>query len=599
MTPRLPGQALGPGLLVTIKGVRDPNFSHINGRQGTIKHWDESKDRWLIDGSDGTPYLLKSENLQAVQAEVTHVVPSQSTPSMATCNMGHSLVRSKVKFDPTSPDENLRRPILCDDCFDTLPESQRQQAVITSQYAMQCTAGCDFAVCEKHYEIRAKAAAKAAGSSKKGSSSKAQGQSGAASVQDPDPKKINFADPRNNKGQSIGVIGFYFPGYAMPWDTICKAGFLGNFFELAPEKIKVEGTANGKISAHSFGNAEAAFQALKFWPVAHVFELLSGDHAFQEKRRMAGSEDRSYAGHGSNWEGMMVVLRAKFKLKAMERLLVKTGDAYLLEHNSVQGRDDIWSDNCDGNGMNWLGLQLMLIRDEIQKKQSWTPYISQCLNVETGAFVNKVGEDHWRDTVQRARKALVDELDKMYPGQMHACGGFKCSKASCGKPTWNGMPNEYCSKICKTSLFMSSYNYSSFASGGGLFGSAAPTRTYTCSKPGCGKPTWNGMPNEYCSRTCRTEHQQSQPSYGMGQPSYGMGQPSYGMGGQPHSQPYGQPQSQPHGGQVGTVSMQPVCLRAGCGKPTWNGLPNEYCSKTCRPAAAAPPKMGGGLSIWR
>ena len=28
----------------------------------------------------------------------------------------------------------------------------------------------------------------------------------------------------------------------------------------------------------------------------------------------------------------------------------------------------IWSDNLDGSGQNWLGLQLMLIRDQLQKR---------------------------------------------------------------------------------------------------------------------------------------------------------------------------------------------------------------------------------------
>lgn len=32
----------------------------------------------------------------------------------------------------------------------------------------------------------------------------------------------------------------------------------------------------------------------------------------------------------------------------------------------------------------------------------------------------------------------------------------------------------------------------------------------------------------------------------------------------------------------------PVCLQAGCGKPTWNGRPNEFCSKQCRAKALAP-----------
>lgn len=75
--------------------------------------------------------------------------------------------------------------------------------------------------------------------------------------------------------------------------------------------------------------------------------------------------------------------------------LLETRDAFLLEHNSKSGRDkacvhcmawhgilgkwtgddpveraanlrQIWSDNLDGSGKNWLGLQLMLLRDQLR-----------------------------------------------------------------------------------------------------------------------------------------------------------------------------------------------------------------------------------------
>lgn len=54
----------------------------------------------------------------------------------------------------------------------------------------------------------------------------------------------------------------------------------------------------------------------------------------------------------------------------------------------------------------------------------------------------------------------------------------------CGKPTWNGKPNEYCSKLCKDT------------------GPAAAAPALSCARPGCGKPTFNGQPNEFCSRGC-------------------------------------------------------------------------------------------------
>jgi len=85
--------------------------------------------------------------------------------------------------------------------------------------------------------------------------------------------------------------------------------------------------------------------------------------------------------------------------------------------------------------------------------------------------------------------------------------------------------------------------------GGGL----SSLRTPLCLKPGCGKPTWNGASNEYCSRKCRGEDQASILAAAGG------------------------------GAATGYV-QQYLCLKPGCGKPTWNGAPNEYCSKACRPA---------------
>lgn len=89
-------------------------------------------------------------------------------------------------------------------------------------------------------------------------------------------------------------------------------------------------------------------------------------------------------------------------------------------------------------------------------------------------------------------------------------------RPGCGKPTWNGQPNQFCGKTCK-------------AIGKGDTNCAA----------GCGKPSWNGMPGEFCSKACRDN------------------------------------------GASNDAGV-PICIRRYCGKPTWNGEPNEYCSRSCR-----------------
>jgi len=181
--------------------------------------------------------------------------------------------------------------------------------------------------------------------------------------------------------------------------------------------------------------------------------------------------------------------------------------------------------------------------------------------------------------VKTARNALVDEIEKMYPGQQLPGGGFACQKVGCGKATWNGQPNEYCSKVCKTSRFVGTWGPASWAGsssapigvGGGVGGFSA-AGTYTCRKPGCNKPTWNGQPGEYCSKGCRTDDQANQfPSYDS---------PSYA--GETHGPSY-------------AGAQRDICMKPGCSKPTWNGQPGEYCSKACRPPQQ--PQSYGG-SYW-
>lgn len=42
-------------------------------------------------------------------------------------------------------------------------------------------------------------------------------------------------------------------------------------------------------------------------------------------------------------------------------------------------------------------------------------------------------------------------------------------------------------------------------------------------------------------------------------------------------------------GQLSVALQRPasICLRSGCGKPSWNGQPNEYCTKACKSAVPA------------
>eukprot|EP00930_Biecheleria_cincta_P054117 TRINITY_DN4002_c0_g2_i1.p1 TRINITY_DN4002_c0_g2~~TRINITY_DN4002_c0_g2_i1.p1 ORF type:complete len:529 (-),score=41.79 TRINITY_DN4002_c0_g2_i1:119-1705(-) len=368
----------------------------------------------------------------------------------------------------------------------------------------------------------------------------------------PDLQKLCMADPRDTRmhHNSVPIIAFYFPGHEEPWDQLCQASFLGNFFEL-DERISIN-PAGRPLELVQFTNAEAAFQALKFWRKAFEFATLSGNDAFTLKKRLTGQEDWSYSGHGSNWDAMEHVLRSKFKKgSTCARYLELTGDAFLLEHNSVSGRDTTWSDNHIGDGQNWLGLQLMKIRDELSSRPSWTRYLKSIVDLKTGQVLSS----EWPDIVKMA----CDAVHRVFPGAATSGpgrhpmpGGPRCG---CGKPTWNGQWNETCSRSCPGPRIPDP--------------SRAAGSFPSC---GCGKPTWNGQWNETCSRSC--------PGPRVPDPSGWRF-----TGGHPATR----------AAAIGAVASPLPCAMAGakcgCGKPTWNGEWNELCMRSC-PGPRVVPSSG-------
>ena len=199
-------------------------------------------------------------------------------------------------------------------------------------------------------------------------------------------------------------MAFYYPDKEEPWDILCGSSFLGNFY---PQEEVLWLTAYS--TERKFQNAEAAFQALKFWPQADRFEGSTGDEAFRLKQQLKGQEDWTYGGYGSNWKGMYAVLRAKFKPgSSLASALLETGDAFLLEHNSRQGRDSVWSDNMDGTGTNWLGLQLMLLREELTPNStvSWTEWLQAHVDIGTGTPQTR----EWQAAVLAAATAVQQQI---------------------------------------------------------------------------------------------------------------------------------------------------------------------------------------------
>jgi predicted NAD-dependent protein-ADP-ribosyltransferase YbiA (DUF1768 family) len=167
-------------------------------------------------------------------------------------------------------------------------------------------------------------------------------------------------------GEQFELVAFYYPGSNSPWDDVYNAPFMGNFW-IAPVTI----TPPKQPLSVTFHTAEAAFQATKWWQddaIRNRFrDAPDGNSAFSVRNHAGPQTNYDWAGLG-RIGAMEAALRSKFQDKALAAALLSTADAYLLEHNSHDDRDDFWSDNCDGSGQNQLGLALMRLRSELSGK---------------------------------------------------------------------------------------------------------------------------------------------------------------------------------------------------------------------------------------
>lgn len=172
----------------------------------------------------------------------------------------------------------------------------------------------------------------------------------------PKPGKVTI------DGRTYELAAFYYPGYNELWDEAYQTPFLSNFYPCVLI-VTIDGISG------TFQTSEAAYQATKWWrdgSIRQRFERAkTGQEAFDLKVALStGGWDRSYGGLGRN-RAMRIVVTAKFDLPAFKAGLLATGDAYLLEHNPVKGRDTYWSDDHDGSGHNTLGKMLMGVRQHL------------------------------------------------------------------------------------------------------------------------------------------------------------------------------------------------------------------------------------------
>jgi N-glycosidase YbiA len=122
-----------------------------------------------------------------------------------------------------------------------------------------------------------------------------------------------------------------------------------------------------RINNKVWKTSEHYFQAQKFAGTEHEEELRLVDSPMVVAR-MGRDRKRPLR---KDWEVvkddiMREALRAKFtQHEDLKKILLETGDAYLVEHTT---NDSYWGDGGDGSGRNMLGKLLMELREELKNE---------------------------------------------------------------------------------------------------------------------------------------------------------------------------------------------------------------------------------------
>jgi len=212
-----------------------------------------------------------------------------------------------------------------------------------------------------------------------------------------------------------------------------------------------------------FRNAEAAFHSFKYWWLVdqdgdHVFSNMSGSEAAVVQRKLGDTDPevrkaapvyelyanqfyhaerdkesadmvgddrhKGYGGRGDDgegsWKAMWRVLQAKFACTALRQGLAETKDAFLLHHHSHW----LWGDavTTEDDGYDFLGIQLMLLRDSIlksEKEGSWTSFFEPYLHVHEEQW-KEFG--NWKEGVAASKTGLAKVIREIRNGVFGASG---------------------------------------------------------------------------------------------------------------------------------------------------------------------------------
>jgi len=369
------------------------------------------------------------------------------------------------------------------------------------------------------------------------------------------------------------LLAFYYPGSSEPCDVRCGAEFLGNFFGEGCIELDKDGKR-----CH-FRTAEAAYQALKFWHRAEDFEDLSGQEAWQKSRALHW-DGVTLASPTERIQGMLHILRQKFhRLSPLAERLKETKGCFLLEHNSSVGRDDFWSDNCDGKGKNLLGALLMLRRSELLaedgEQDPWWEWASVRVN-ETGKTFPE-----WGSVVLKARNCIIEALRAAPAGPPALASAQDGVQPSRGWST--AAPKEVASPI---------------GTGGSSASISGDLGVQWCwGEPRNATSDWTYQPySPENSRIIEAAYQAGRAAVEIGVrgTSYRIDLKNMLQVNVAQSWKYSRPIQRQRAGPTTEASVPavPQCRREGCSRPAFEGREGECCSKACRDLCG-PGKSGG------
>ncbi|OLP95639.1 putative aarF domain-containing protein kinase 1 [Symbiodinium microadriaticum] len=213
-----------------------------------------------------------------------------------------------------------------------------------------------------------------------------------------------FTDPRGRLGNGLGIVAFSRFGTDSHAEKLCRSQIFANSFDHGAGRLVV--SAPCSRATHKFRNAEAAYQATWNWPLASMFQELNAMAAVKKVQRFGSHRDKSRAGFTNSWAAMGAVLEAKFAPEShFAAALLHTDEAFLLDTGSENPSDIAEKDLLE----NWLGMMLMIVRDKLSGKSSWTSYFEGMVD-SSGHPTDGAKAAAWSGAVRNASEALRTAL---------------------------------------------------------------------------------------------------------------------------------------------------------------------------------------------